>query len=107
MPITVVVLLLVLITGITGVIWRQPQSCTPLPFKVPGVPLFPLLSIFVNVFLMMQMSAATWATFGVWMLIGIVIYFTYGIQHSWLQSPTEVRAQTLDSELSSANTCLI
>lgn len=106
-PITVVVLLLVLITGITGVIWRQPQSCTPLPFKVPGVPLLPLLSIFVNVFFMMQMSAATWATFGVWMLIGIVIYFTYGIQHSWLQSPTEVRAQTLDSELSSANTCLI
>ncbi|XP_059041884.1 cationic amino acid transporter 3-like [Mustela lutreola] len=106
-PITVVVLLLVLITGITGVIWRQPQSCTPLPFKVPCVPLLPLLSIFVNVLLMMQMSAATWATLGVWMLIGFVIYFTYGIQHSWLQSPTEVRAQTLDSELSNANTCLI
>lgn len=30
----VVVLLLMLITGITGVIWRQPQSSTPLHFKV-------------------------------------------------------------------------
>ncbi|XP_047599338.1 cationic amino acid transporter 3-like [Lutra lutra] len=81
-PITVVVLLLVLITGTTGVIWRQPQTSTSLPFKVPGVPLLPLLSIFVNVFLMMQMTADTWATFGVWMLIGFALYFSYGIRQS-------------------------
>ncbi|XP_040498149.1 cationic amino acid transporter 3-like [Ursus maritimus] len=81
-PITVVVLLLVLITGITGVIWRQPQSSTPLPFKVPALPLLPLLSIFVNVCLMMQMTAASWAGVGVWMLIGFVIYISYGIQQS-------------------------
>ncbi|XP_045868162.1 cationic amino acid transporter 3-like isoform X1 [Meles meles] len=79
-PITVVVLLLVLITGITGVIWRQPQSSSPLPFKVPALPLLPLLSIFVNVCLMMQMSTGTWLRFGVWMLIGFVFYFFSGIQ---------------------------
>uniref|UniRef100_A0A8C7BLZ4 Cationic amino acid transporter C-terminal domain-containing protein n=1 Tax=Neovison vison TaxID=452646 RepID=A0A8C7BLZ4_NEOVI len=81
-PITVVVLLLVLITGITGVIWRQPQSSTPLPFKVPALPLLPLLSIFVNVCLMMQMSAGTWLKFGVWMLIGFALYVCSGIQQS-------------------------
>lgn len=81
-PITVVVLLLVLITGITGVIWRQPQKSTPLPFKVPAVPLLPLLSIFLNVCLMMQMTAGTLLRFGVWMLIGLALYFTYGIQRS-------------------------
>ncbi|XP_047598054.1 cationic amino acid transporter 3-like isoform X1 [Lutra lutra] len=81
-PITVVVLLLVLITGITGVIWRQPQSSSSLPFKVPALPLLPLLSIFVNVCLMMQMSAGTWLKFGVWMLIGFVFYFCSGIQQS-------------------------
>ncbi|XP_059041695.1 cationic amino acid transporter 3-like [Mustela lutreola] len=79
-PITVVVLLLVLITGITGVIWRQPQSSSPLHFKVPALPLLPLLSIFMNVCLMTQMSAGTWLRFGIWMLIGFVFYFTYGIQ---------------------------
>ncbi|XP_034501858.1 cationic amino acid transporter 3-like [Ailuropoda melanoleuca] len=81
-PITVVVLLLALITGVTGVIWRQPQSSTPLPFKVPALPLLPLLSIFVNVSLMMQMTAATWLRFGVWMLIGFAIYLGYGIQQA-------------------------
>ncbi|VFV20422.1 cationic amino acid transporter [Lynx pardinus] len=80
--ISVVVVLLVLIIGITGVIWRQPQSSSRLPFKVPALPLLPLLTIFMNVCLMMQMTADTWALFGVWMLIGFAIYFSYGIQHS-------------------------
>ncbi|XP_049483093.1 cationic amino acid transporter 3-like [Panthera uncia] len=80
--ISLVVLLLVLITGITGVIWRQPQSSSPLPFKVPALPLLPLLSVFVNVYLMMRMTAGTWAPIGFWMLIGFAIYFSYGIQYS-------------------------
>ncbi|XP_043426222.1 cationic amino acid transporter 3 isoform X1 [Prionailurus bengalensis] len=105
----VVVLLLMLITGITGVIWRQPQSSTPLHFKVPALPLLPLMSIFVNVYLMMQMTAGTWARFGVWMLIGFAIYFGYGIHHSLEevksdQPPLKSRAKTLDLDLSSACT---
>uniref|UniRef100_A0A7N5P760 Cationic amino acid transporter C-terminal domain-containing protein n=2 Tax=Ailuropoda melanoleuca TaxID=9646 RepID=A0A7N5P760_AILME len=80
-PITVVVLLLALITGITGVIWRQPQSPTPLSFKVPALPLLPLLSILMNICLLMQMTAASWAQFDIWMLIGFALYFSYGIQH--------------------------
>ena len=88
MWILVVVLLLVLITGLTGVIWRQPQSSSPIYFKVPALPLLPLLSVFVNVYLMMQMTAGTWIVFGVWMLIGFVIYFAYGIQRSWVAIPT-------------------
>nr|XP_055174486.1 cationic amino acid transporter 3-like [Nyctereutes procyonoides] len=110
--ITVVVLLLVVITGITGIIWRQPQSTTPLHFQVPGLPLLPLLSIFLNVCLMMQMTVGTWALSGVWMLIGFVIYFSYGIQQSFKNtnsrdSPSiKKRIQTLDLELGSANTYL-
>ncbi|XP_005084209.1 cationic amino acid transporter 3-like [Mesocricetus auratus] len=76
------VLLFLLIVGVVTVIWRQPQSSTPLQFKVPAVPLLPVLSIFVNVYLMMQMTAGTWARFGIWMVIGFAIYFGYGIRHS-------------------------
>ncbi|XP_051824386.1 cationic amino acid transporter 3 [Antechinus flavipes] len=80
--VTLSTLLLVLVFVSTAIIWKQPQSQSHLHFKVPAVPLLPLLSIFVNVYLMMQMKAGTWARFGVWMLLGFAIYFTYGIRHS-------------------------
>ncbi|XP_003127472.2 cationic amino acid transporter 3-like [Sus scrofa] len=76
------VLLLLLIAGITAIIWRQPQNPSPLPFRVPALPVLPVLSIFVNVYLMMQMSSVTWAQFGIWNAMGLAIYFGYGIRHS-------------------------
>ncbi|KAK1329766.1 hypothetical protein QTO34_009949 [Cnephaeus nilssonii] len=75
-------LLLLLIVGLTGILWRQPQSPAPLRFKVPALPVLPLVSVFVNMYLMMQMTARTWAQFGIWMAIGFAIYFGYGIRHS-------------------------
>lgn len=49
---------------------RQPQNKTPLPFKVPCVPAIPLLSIFINIFLIMKLNYLTWLRFAVWMTIG-------------------------------------
>ena len=49
---------------------RQPQNKTPLPFMVPFVPAIPLLSIFINVFLILKLSYMTWIRFAVWMTIG-------------------------------------
>ncbi|XP_061484472.1 high affinity cationic amino acid transporter 1 isoform X2 [Rhineura floridana] len=66
----------------TVVIWRQPESKTKLSFKVPFLPILPILSIFVNVYLMMQLNRGTWIRFAIWMLIGLVIYFAYGMWHS-------------------------
>lgn len=67
---------------LTFVIWRQPESKTKLSFKVPLLPFIPVISMFVNVYLMMQLDRGTWIRFSVWMVIGLVIYFTYGIHHS-------------------------
>nr|CAD7606846.1 unnamed protein product [Timema genevievae] len=58
------------------------QNTTGLRFKVPLVPFIPALSIFFNVDLMVHLNALTWVRFIIWMAVGMLVYFLYGIHHS-------------------------
>ncbi|XP_008299712.1 solute carrier family 7, member 3 [Stegastes partitus] len=75
--------ILTLLCGVCVVIiCRQPESKEALTFKVPLLPWLPLFSVFVNIYLMMQLDKGTWCRFTVWMVIGFAIYFFYGIRNS-------------------------
>ncbi|XP_063287109.1 cationic amino acid transporter 3 [Pelobates fuscus] len=108
--ITVCALLSLLSIFITVVIWRQPESNAQLHFKVPALPFLPLFSVFVNLYFMMQLAAGTWARFGVWMLIGFLIYFLYGIRNSVEQqgsaANTEKKTENFNSEKDPSATCV-
>lgn len=54
------------------------------PFKTPWVPFIPLLGIAIFVLQMVSLPWATWYRLIIWTVIGIVIYFCYGMKHSVL-----------------------
>ena len=54
-------------------------------YRVPLVPWFPLIGIALCIYLMRYLSLETWLRFIGWMLLGLIIYFTYGIRHSRLR----------------------
>lgn len=49
---------------------------------MPFVPFIPALGLLINCFMMAFLNWLTWVRMVVWMLIGLVIYFAYGIRHS-------------------------
>lgn len=64
---------------------RRTDKDRPRPFRVPFVPLFPILGVLFCVALMLSLPIETWIRFFVWLAIGLVIYFFYGSGHSRLQ----------------------
>ncbi len=54
------------------------------PFRVPLVPLTPVISILACTYLMLQLPLKTWIFFGAWLVVGLVIYLLYGARHSRL-----------------------
>jgi APA family basic amino acid/polyamine antiporter len=57
------------------------------PFKVPFVWPVSLLSAAACLFIMRGLPQSAWERFGIWLLIGLVIYFLYGYRHSRLHQP--------------------
>jgi basic amino acid/polyamine antiporter, APA family len=55
------------------------------PFRVPLVPVVPLIGAALCVYLMTQLAGATWWRFGIWLVVGLVVYVAYGRSHSALQ----------------------
>jgi len=55
------------------------------PFKTPWVPFVPIMGIVVSGAMMVSLPFDTWLRLIVWLVIGMIIYFTYGIKHSKVQ----------------------
>jgi APA family basic amino acid/polyamine antiporter len=66
-------------------ILRRKQPELHRPFKTPLVPIIPLLGILFCGGLMTSLPSDTWWRLGIWMAIGLVIYFFYGRHHSKLR----------------------
>ncbi len=59
------------------------------PFRCPMVPVIPILGIVFNVGLMFSLGWHNWARLGIWLAVGLIIYFRYSRYHSKLAHAVE------------------
>jgi APA family basic amino acid/polyamine antiporter len=71
--------------GITVLRYKEPNR--ERPFRVPGGPwLIPMLGAASCLVLASQLPHRSWWRFGIWLVIGLVLYFFYGFVHSRLRA---------------------
>ncbi|MBA5245916.1 amino acid permease [Marnyiella aurantia] len=56
-------------------------------FRVPLVPLVPILGVIICVTLMIGLPGESWERLAIWLALGFVIYFLYGRKHSKVNNP--------------------
>ncbi len=66
------------------IVLRRTRPDLERAFRVPWVPLVPILSVLASLYLMLNLTAATWVRFFVWMAVGLVVYAAYGYRRSRL-----------------------
>lgn len=67
-------------------ILRYTNPEIPRPFKTPMMPFVPILGIIICVTMMAGLGKASWERLLIWLAIGLVIYFTYGIRNSVIRN---------------------
>jgi APA family basic amino acid/polyamine antiporter len=67
------------------IVLRRKDRNRPRPFRVPMVPLFPILGVIFCAALMLSLPILTWVRFFVWLALGLLIYFLYSVRHSRLR----------------------
>ncbi|RHA38176.1 amino acid permease [Cellulomonas rhizosphaerae] len=64
------------------IVLRKKRPDLPRSFRVPWVPVLPIVSALICLYLMLNLSVETWLRFVIWLAIGFVIYFVYSRGHS-------------------------
>jgi basic amino acid/polyamine antiporter, APA family len=67
---------------------RHKQPNLPRPFRTPWVPWVPLAGIACCLYLILSLPFDAWLRLLIWLVIGLVVYFLYGVRHSHLKRPS-------------------
>ncbi|MEH7309767.1 amino acid permease [Priestia megaterium] len=65
---------------------KSKQTSESNGFRVPFVPVIPILAFVFCLYLALQLPKLTWISFVIWLVLGLVVYFLYGRKHSHLNS---------------------
>lgn len=82
------------VVAISILILRRTKPDLERPFRVPGYPVTPVLTVIVCVYVLSGLAAITWVIFGVWLAIVLAFYFLWSRHHSRL-AEGELEGETL------------
>ncbi len=71
-----------ILVSIGVVVLRRTRPDLPRSFRVPAAPVVAVLAVLLCLYLMLNLTGDTWIRFGIWMALGLVVYFAYGQRHS-------------------------
>jgi APA family basic amino acid/polyamine antiporter len=80
-------LLAFIIVCIAVMVLRNTNPDQPRPFRTPWVPIIPVLGILFNGYMMYKLGWVNWARLIIWLVIGLVVYYTYSVKHSKVRNP--------------------
>ena len=88
-------LLAFVIVCIAVMVMRRTYPDAKRPFRCPWVPVIPILGILLCAMLMFSLPWENWLRLLIWLVIGLVIYFTYGRRHSVMRQQPQEAAEAL------------
>ena len=65
---------------------RRVDADRPRPFRVPLLPVVSIAGAAACLYVMAGLPRTAWERFGIWLAIGLVLYFVYGYGHSKLRT---------------------
>ncbi|OMH34890.1 APC family permease [Tersicoccus sp. Bi-70] len=87
------------LVSIGVVVLRRKRPELPRGYRVPWSPVLPIIAAVLCFYLMLNLTVESWIRFVVWLLIGFVIYFSYGRRHARVGLMNDpVRSRLADTE---------
>ncbi len=69
--------------GVLVLRFKEPDR--PRPFRVPGLWIVAPVGAAACIYIMKGLPVRAWERFGIWMAVGVLLYFAYGFRHSLLR----------------------
>ena len=82
-----------ILVSIAVLILRKRQPDRPRGFRVPFSPWIPIASVVFCFVLMASLTIENWARFFVWLIVGLLFYFDFGVRHSTAGRAADPAAQ--------------
>ncbi|MEU4129368.1 amino acid permease [Streptomyces wuyuanensis] len=86
------ILLAFVVVCVAVIVLRYKQPELPRTFRCPGMPFVPAIGVVFSLWLITFLDWQTWVRFGVWLVIGLIIYFAYSYRNSNLSKEQAARS---------------